>query len=651
MAVSDHSGCIYIYDVSTGLQTDHVCLPADSFAESLAFAIDDSRLLIGSADGSLSIWNLKQRRFDDEKVEAHRYEGDEPRLFLPLPDGERALSTGGDSILKIWNIDGPLKLLTSVSVDVDPFSMVIHRDGRRVFLGGSAGEISEWDLDPTPHSIRKIHPHREIVSLGLNRQGTTLISTDRTEPNLRIWSSTSLNEIHKSLALPRSGGTGVDFSSKGDQIVVSNAFETISVFEGLTGEDSVQLRGVNTPFALSPDGDHIAAGIQDRRSTALLSLTSARSIARHLPTHDHAQILQLNLSADGLHLAVVHSDGQFYVEDIESGSVSFQTQFLDGPFGPYTVSSRDTRLVRELPLPTFGPKVVFSRDTRLMATSSQDKVCIYEIYRGVKPHCADLHFTAQSLAFSRSGDLLAIGGNEGQLATMSKEMKDAKTLFVVDRTKSPQSPDLSGPSNAPILIYSLAFSTDERFIALGGSDGEVDYANISAPKPGIVARFTGHSNAVFGLCFDERSRQLVSASSDGTLRLWKISTSAEFGLPVRTATGMPILACSADITTIFSVARRSVYVYNPSQTTISAVLLGPKAFLRSFTVSGDGQILAGASEDEIVVWDLTPERLRQRACDIANRNLTGKEWKQYVSAEIPCRLVCPSVVDHAACID
>jgi WD40 repeat protein len=277
-----------------------------------------------------------------------------------------------------------------------------------------------------------------------------------------------------------------------------------------------------------------------------------------------------------------------------------------------------------------------------MATSFQNQICIYETYGAVEPHCVDVNFSVKSLAFNGLGDRLAVGGSDGQLAAISREMSVAKMLLVVNRPQSPEPHD-------PISIESLAFSTDDQFVAIGGSDGEVDYANIQATQPEIITRFTGHSNAVFGLCSDQRS--LVSASSDGTLRLWKISTPAELGLPVRTATGMQILACSADLTTVFSVARKNVYVYNPNSNTMNAVLLGPKGFMRSFTVSADGQILAGASEDEIVVWDLRPERLRQRACEIANRNLTDKEWKQYVSAEIPCRQVCPSIANPAACKD
>jgi hypothetical protein len=41
VALSDHSGCVYTYDATTGEQTDHFCLPADAFAESLSFTMDD----------------------------------------------------------------------------------------------------------------------------------------------------------------------------------------------------------------------------------------------------------------------------------------------------------------------------------------------------------------------------------------------------------------------------------------------------------------------------------------------------------------------------------------------------------------------------------------------------------------------------------
>jgi WD40 repeat protein len=380
VALSDHSGCVYTYDATTGEQTDHFCLPADAFAESLSFTMDDRRLLIGSGDGSLSIWNLAKRNFDASRVAAHKFQGDEPTTFLPLPGGKEAVSIAGDSVLKVWNIEGQLKPLRGVHVDVDPFSAVIHPDGRHVYLGGSAGEISLWDLDPSPHRIRTIHPHREIVFLGLNSDGTTLASTDRTKPELRFWNPKTLNETRKLLTLPGQGGTGVGFPAKSSQIVVSNAFETISVFDDPTGENSVQLRGVNVPFSLSPDGNHIAVGLQDDVGTAILDLRSAHSIARQLPKYDQAAILQVGVSGDGQTATVVHSDGYLYVEELESGKLDFQTHLTGGPFSPSVGFNRDPRHVKVMPLPSFGPVLTFSRKNRLLAISSSNNVCIYDVY-------------------------------------------------------------------------------------------------------------------------------------------------------------------------------------------------------------------------------------------------------------------------------
>jgi WD40 repeat protein len=183
------------------------------------------------------------------------------------------------------------------------------------------------------------------------------------------------------------------------------------------------------------------------------------------------------------------------------------------------------------------------------------------------------------------------------------------------------------------------------------SDGEIDNIGLKGPRPEIVQRFKGHTNAVFGLCSARQSNRLVSTSSDGTLRLWNTQTGAEVGLPARTATGISTLACSANQSAAFSVARRNIYVFDPSRNAVNAVLLGPQDFLKLISVSDDSQLLIGATEGEVLVWDLRPDQLRRRACEVANRNLTGKEWRQYVSSAIPCQQVCPSIHDTLTCKD
>ena len=44
-----------------------------------------------------------------------------------------------------------------------------------------------------------------------------------------------------------------------------------------------------------------------------------------------------------------------------------------------------------------------------------------------------------------------------------------------------------------------------------------------------------------------------------------------------------------------------------------------------------------------VRWDLDTRTWVRRACEIANRNLTEQEWKQYVGKEVPYRKTCPDL--------
>jgi hypothetical protein len=53
--------------------------------------------------------------------------------------------------------------------------------------------------------------------------------------------------------------------------------------------------------------------------------------------------------------------------------------------------------------------------------------------------------------------------------------------------------------------------------------------------------------------------------------------------------------------------------------------------------------LATASYDKTVrIWNLDPRNWQQRACSIANRNLTREEWRKYMGAQ-PYRKTCPDL--------
>ena len=66
-----------------------------------------------------------------------------------------------------------------------------------------------------------------------------------------------------------------------------------------------------------------------------------------------------------------------------------------------------------------------------------------------------------------------------------------------------------------------------------------------------------------------------------------------------------------------------------------------KSFINSIAISDDGYTVAVSTDHDVLVWTLRPEDLRDRACRIANRNLSLTEWQQYVGNIIPCQQICP----------
>src|SRR5262249_40117381 len=115
---------------------------------------------------------------------------------------------------------------------------------------------------------------------------------------------------------------------------------------------------------------------------------------------------------------------------------------------------------------------------------------------------------------------------------------------------------------------------------------------------------TGHTSYVWSVAFSPDGKTLVSGSEDKTLILWDVATRQPLGQP----------------------------------------LTGHTSYVRSVAFSPDGKTLVSGSGDKTLIWwDVSFEPWQDRACRIANRNLTQKEWKQYFGEKPYDRKTCPSL--------
>jgi len=94
-----------------------------------------------------------------------------------------------------------------------------------------------------------------------------------------------------------------------------------------------------------------------------------------------------------------------------------------------------------------------------------------------------------------------------------------------------------------------------------------------------------------------------------------------------------LMASSTDkgIVTLWDVrGRKPTGTLNAMPSSIGRIALSP-----------DGLRLATTHHDRrLVLWDLSPGHLAEHACAIADRNLSCREWRQHMGAEVPYRKTC-----------
>lgn len=244
-----------------------------------------------------------------------------------------------------------------------------------------------------------------------------------------------------------------------------------------------------------------------------------------------------------------------------------------------------------------------------------------------------------SLAFFAGSKILASGDRGGGILLWDvSDPASAKPLgptMRAHRSKNGRSPD----------VNCLAFHTTagNTILASGGEDGSIflwDVSDSTSMKP-PVAELTGHVGGVNSLAFLTDSNILTSGGDEGKILLWDVSNPRSMKPPVaeltRHSSYVLRLVYMADSRILASAGRDgNIFLWDVSDP-VTAKPLGPPLTghsneIWSLAFLEDSKILvSGDHAGKIILWDMNWSRLQERACRIANRNLTTKEWNQYMS--------------------
>ena len=395
------------------------------------------------------------------------------------PDGKTLASGSADKTISLWDVSNPktpVQLGAPLSGHGDwVFSVAFSPDGRTLASGSCGkfevfsplciqGEIILWDVSNPKASVQLGAPLRghgdAVQSVAFSPDGKTLASGSD-DKTIILW-DVSNPKIPVQLGAPLRGHGdlvfSVAFSPDGKTLASGSGDSTIILWDVSNPQVSVQLGaplsghgGPVSSVAFSPDGKTLTSGSWD--NTIILWDVSNPQVSVQLgaPLSGHSNwVRSVAFSPDGKTLASGSDDKTIILWDVSNPKIPVQ---LGAPLSGHGNGVRS---------------VVFSPDGKTLAsTSSMDKtISLWDVSNRQLPvqlgaplsgH-GDLVF---SVAFSPDGKTLASGSYDGTII-----------LWDVSNLQSPiqLGVPLRGHGDA---VQSVAFSPDGQTLASGSLDKKI----------------------------------------------------------------------------------------------------------------------------------------------------------------------------------
>ncbi len=438
------------------------------------------------------------------------------------------------------------------------------------------------------------------------------LATAGFDSTVRLWDSTTGLQV----GAPRTGHQGrvlaITFSPDGTRIASGDTANQIILWETESGARlGTPLAGHENwirGLAFSPDGQMLASS--DASGKIALWNVAARKI---LNGHT-ARVRSVALSPDENTLLTSSFDGHLVLWDARTGEklrdieTTHPNSIIQVGFSPdgRTVASldaggfvilweTDTWTPRFDPMPAHTTVLIglaFSPDSKWMATGDfSGKILLWDVAAGEpvgEPLQAHKDEWALSLAFSPDGSLLASGSTDKTIRLWS--MPDL----------APVGEPLEGHTN---WVNVLLFEPDGKTLISGSNDQTIRRWDVATGQP-LGEAIEGDRSQIWGLTLleekDGEDPVLVSLGSTGNVQRWNWRTRLPLGPALRTAIETESMAITRD---------------------------GERFYLGTFDSTAQ-------------MWTATTTPWPNRACTIANRNLSEDEWGTYLRG-VPYAATCP----------
>jgi WD40 repeat protein/serine/threonine protein kinase len=598
LATGSSDKTIKIFDAASGKELATLPGHQDGVL-TVRFSPDGRKLLSGSYDNTARLWDLATRQTIQE------FKGHSWWVWAAefSPDGSRIVTAGQDGKAIVWQSSAVSPQSSGLSSQPPAPSLQSHFTRLTEFTGHDGA----------------------VYSARFSPDGT-LVATGGYDKRMMIWNPNKVKpaDIGRRLDgqpdppadyMILSGHDGplrsVAFSPNGQLVLSGSEDNTIRVWDVASGEALKTLRGHGSPVracAFSPDGRSVISGGDDQR-VRLWNVEGYQEIrvlhATVFAGHEDA-VLAARFSPDGRQVITASRDRTASLWNASTGQPL--RRFEEGheflvsgavflPGGKHLATGAGDNSVRIWDLAAGTQEAVLSPTGRIGALavspdgnwiatgSAGTEVQIWKVQDGPprsgeedrKPAARLSGHTAEvsALAFSPAGDLLASGGERGDVRLWRRETRGQSIAWVPDR-------ELSGHNGS---ITALRFTPDGRRLVSASGDrtcGQWDLASGEELRQLVLK----HPEWISGLDISVDGTMALTTCDDGSARLWRL----------------------ADATLIAS-------VQSPGKPFNSA----------GFSPDGSTAVLTASEDKRVSLWDLSVQRAGLRVEAPATESVNAQD--------------------------
>jgi WD40 repeat protein len=492
------------------------------------FSPDDRHLVTPQSDGTVILWDLKDRKIIQQLTGHHDI------VFCARfsPDGQ-SLATGGiDSTVRLWDLRGDVSQRSSFILGThnsSVFNVDFSPDGRLLVSASLDHTAKVWDVAKRQEVETLCGHDQRVWSASFSSDGR-YIMTGSEEGNAKIWRTP---EIDAGQPLDQHATENYNpfvFSSDGHWLLAGEEHDT-KLFEIASRRTNI-LSLVRCTF--SPDAKSLAGLTTNGEPTLwTLSIPQPRLLARFDNTVSLRLDVDLAFSPDGRTLAGATTNGEIKIWNVVeesprlvrtlSASVSSDSALRFSPDGQVIavlsetgslsiwnwIEGRQLNQLRESASSTKIVFCVFSPNGRMLLTRYKDGGLSLWDWDTAAWKERELPSAEEPYVFSP---------DSRWIATCSSTRTEVK-LWDVANLDSQNFASGSGP------VDCLDFAPDGRTMAVGTRDGWINLWHL--PSRQQIISLKAHRSHAWRAVFSPDGRALGTTGSDGKLRLWFAPTLAE----------------------------------------------------------------------------------------------------------------------------